>query len=59
MLKHLFDTVFSMIGLILISPVMFVLAFLIKREDGGPVFYRGVRVGGMGNCSGFLSSGQW
>lgn len=26
-------------------PVFLILALLIKREDGGPIFYRGVRVG--------------
>lgn len=48
MLKRLFDIVFSIIGLILLSPIMLTLAFLIKREDAGPVFYRGVRVGRYG-----------
>ncbi len=45
MLKRLFDIIFSLLGLILFSPVLLGLTFLIKEEDGGSVFYRGVRVG--------------
>jgi lipopolysaccharide/colanic/teichoic acid biosynthesis glycosyltransferase len=48
MLKRAFDFVSSLLGLILISPVLVTLAVLIKKEDGGPVFYRGVRVGRFG-----------
>jgi lipopolysaccharide/colanic/teichoic acid biosynthesis glycosyltransferase len=48
MLKRAFDFLSSLIGLILVSPVLVTIAILIKREDGGPVFYRGVRVGRFG-----------
>jgi lipopolysaccharide/colanic/teichoic acid biosynthesis glycosyltransferase len=48
MLKRTFDFLLSLIGLILVSPVLVILAILIKREDGGPVFYRGVKVGRFG-----------
>lgn len=48
MLKRAFDFVSSLIGLILVSPILLTIAFLIKREDGGPIFYRGVRVGRFG-----------
>lgn len=48
MLKRAFDFLSSLIGLILISPVLVTIAILIKKEDGGPVFYRGVRVGRFG-----------
>jgi len=44
-MKRLFDIVFSLLGLMLTTPILLILAILIKREDGGPVFYRGVRVG--------------
>lgn len=44
-MKRLFDIVFSLLGLIILSPFILVLAILIKEEDGGSVFYRGVRVG--------------
>jgi lipopolysaccharide/colanic/teichoic acid biosynthesis glycosyltransferase len=45
MFKRIFDITFSVIGLVLAAPLMAVLAFLIKKEDGGSVFYGGVRVG--------------
>jgi lipopolysaccharide/colanic/teichoic acid biosynthesis glycosyltransferase len=44
-MKRLFDIVFSLLGLIILSPFILVLAILIKEEDGGSIFYRGVRVG--------------
>jgi lipopolysaccharide/colanic/teichoic acid biosynthesis glycosyltransferase len=45
MAKRLFDIVFSIIGLALSMPIFIFLAIRIKREDNGPVFYRGLRVG--------------
>ena len=48
MSKRTFDVLSSLLGLTLLSPVLVALAILIKREDGGPVFYRGVRVGRFG-----------
>lgn len=38
--KRVTDIFISAIALILTSPVMLVVAILIKKEDGGPVFYR-------------------
>ncbi len=43
--KRLFDVFFSLIGLIVFSPITLAIAVLIKRESEGPVFYRGVRAG--------------
>lgn len=44
--KRLFDIVFSILGLVLLLPVLAVVAFLIKlRMPGGPIFYRQQRVG--------------
>jgi len=45
MFKRLFDIVFSLFGLMVLSPLLIALAFKIKKEDGGPIFYRGIRVG--------------
>jgi len=45
MIKRLFDILFSLLGLALVSPLFLAVAFLIKRESLGQVFYRGVRVG--------------
>ena len=44
-MKRLIDILSSLIGLILVSPVLLMIAILIKKEDRGPVFYRGIRVG--------------
>jgi lipopolysaccharide/colanic/teichoic acid biosynthesis glycosyltransferase len=48
MLKRTFDFLSSLIGLILISPILVTISILIKKEDRGPVFYRGARVGKFG-----------
>ena len=44
-MKRLFDMVFSLLGLTVLSPILIFLAIRIKKEDRGPVFYRGARVG--------------
>ena len=38
------DIVFSLLGLVLASPFMLVIAILVKAYDGGPVFYRQPRL---------------
>lgn len=43
--KRGFDFVAAICGLILLSPVMLWIAFLIKKEDHGPIFYKQTRVG--------------
>lgn len=45
LVKRGFDVLFSFLGLIILFPVFLIVAVLTKLEDGGPVFYRGVRVG--------------
>jgi lipopolysaccharide/colanic/teichoic acid biosynthesis glycosyltransferase len=47
-LKRAFDFLSSLIGLTLVSPALLTIAILIKKEDSGAVFYRGVRVGRFG-----------
>ena len=42
-LKRVFDIVFSLFLLMLLSPFMLLTALLIKSYDGGPVFYRQIR----------------
>lgn len=44
-LKRAFDVVFSSVALLLLSPLLLVIAILIKRDDGGPVIFRQQRVG--------------
>jgi lipopolysaccharide/colanic/teichoic acid biosynthesis glycosyltransferase len=46
--KRLFDIVMSAIGIVAISPLLGVLAVLIKLDSKGPVFYRGLRAGRWG-----------
>ena len=44
-MKRLFDLIASGCGLIVLSPLFFIVAILIKSDSKGPVFYRQVRVG--------------
>ncbi len=48
MLKRLFDLIFSLIGLIITSPLLVLIAILIKLDSKGPIFYRGTRIGQFG-----------
>jgi lipopolysaccharide/colanic/teichoic acid biosynthesis glycosyltransferase len=45
MTKRIFDIFFSFFGLAIFSPILLLFAFLIKIEDRGTVFYRGLRTG--------------
>ncbi|APT76099.1 hypothetical protein LN42_06680 [Marinitoga sp. 1137] len=45
MIKRIFDIVLSIIGIILTSPIFLIIAFLIKKEDGGPIFFKHKRIG--------------
>jgi lipopolysaccharide/colanic/teichoic acid biosynthesis glycosyltransferase len=44
-MKRLFDITFSLFGLIFFSPLLLMVDSLIKKENGGPVYYRGVSYG--------------
>lgn len=46
--KRVFDLVSALVGLALLWPFFLIVALCIKLEDGGPVFYRQVRVGRRG-----------
>ena len=48
MLKRFFDIIFSLFGLIIVSPLLGLIAIIIKMDSKGPVFYRGERVGRFG-----------
>lgn len=43
-IKRVFDIVFAMIFIILTSPIWLIVAIAIKLNDGGPVFYKQVRL---------------
>lgn len=47
-MKRVFHIVAAAGGLAVLSPLVICIAWRIKREDGGPVFYRGLRVGRYG-----------
>lgn len=44
-IKRIFDIVAAACGIIILSPLMIIIAVLIKIEDHGPIFYKQVRVG--------------
>ena len=43
-LKRLFDIFMSLILILILSPVLMIISIIIKKEDGGSVFYRQVRI---------------
>ncbi|MCX8084290.1 MAG: sugar transferase [Calditerrivibrio sp.] len=43
--KRLFDIIFSMFALVVLSPLFLVITLLIKMDSKGPVFYKQDRVG--------------
>jgi lipopolysaccharide/colanic/teichoic acid biosynthesis glycosyltransferase len=45
MAKRTFDAFFSLMGLGVLSPLLLLIAVLIKLDSPGPVFYKGLRVG--------------
>ena len=49
-----FDIVFSLLGILILSPIFLVVAFLIVIDNPGPIFYRQQRVGKYGKDFGLL-----
>lgn len=45
MIKRFFDILLSFLGLIILSPIFFLISSKVKLEDFGPIFYRGERIG--------------
>lgn len=43
-IKRFFDIFFSLLAVIVLSPLFIIIAIAIKTEDGGPVFYKQERV---------------
>jgi len=43
--KEFFDLIFSVLSLILVSPVLLLISVCIKLEDGGPVLFKQERIG--------------
>ena len=44
-IKRSFDFVIALVALLVVSPILLILALIIKLGSAGPVFYRGVRIG--------------
>ena len=44
-MKRIFDIIMAATGLAMLSPLLLWVTWRIKAEDGGPIFYRGERVG--------------
>lgn len=45
MAKRLFDIIFSLIGLIILSPILIIISIIIKCDSKGPILYQQLRVG--------------
>jgi lipopolysaccharide/colanic/teichoic acid biosynthesis glycosyltransferase len=51
--KRAIDLVGALFLSVLLTPLLFLIAFLIKCQDGGPILYWQTRVGRLGRCFGF------
>ena len=49
-LKRLFDVLGSVLGMVIFSPLMLLIAIAVKCGDAGPVFFSQTRVGRGGKC---------
>ena len=48
MAKRVFDLVFAMLGLVVLSPLLLVVALAVRLSSPGPVLFRSRRVGRFG-----------
>ena len=46
--KRILDIIFSLIGLVLLFPIIIVVGPIIKLQDGGPIFFKQTRTGKKG-----------
>lgn len=44
LVKRIIDIVISLIGIIIVSPILFIISIIIKLYDGGPILYKQERV---------------
>ena len=47
-IKRIFDITASGLGIIVLSPILLIIALIIKKESDGPVFFKQIRVGEKG-----------
>ncbi len=45
MLKRLFDLTFSLVGLVVLLPILIIIALFILINDGFPIFFKQIRIG--------------
>jgi lipopolysaccharide/colanic/teichoic acid biosynthesis glycosyltransferase len=50
LVKRLFDVTISLLGLIMLAPLLIIIALLVKTGSRGPVLFRQTRVGQFGVC---------
>jgi lipopolysaccharide/colanic/teichoic acid biosynthesis glycosyltransferase len=43
--KRIFDIIFSICGIVLLSPLLVIISIIVKLDSRGPVFFRQIRVG--------------
>jgi len=48
LVKRIFDYCVALLAIVLLAPMLTTIALMIKREDGGPVFFHGERIGRYG-----------
>ena len=48
-IKRTIDIIFSILGLVLLSPLLIIIAIIIKIDSKGPIFFAQERVGYKGN----------
>ncbi len=58
-LKRIIDIIGSIIGIVLVSPVLLVTAVLIKLESKGRIFFSQTRLVYMERNLKFINLGQW
>lgn len=44
-MPRFFEFIIALFGLLVLSPILFIIALLIKVDSKGPVFYRAIRIG--------------
>ena len=57
MSKRLFDFTTSLFGLSFLAPFLLFIAFLVKIDSKGPVFFRQERIGFKGKSFGYINLG--
>lgn len=57
--KRVLDICLSLVGIVILSPLLALIAVVVKMGDGGPVFFGKKGLGIMGVGSVYGSSARW